>query len=52
VTPGQAADYVQPYLDLGFRGLLIRNNYLKTPDRITNLAGEFIRLVRRVPVAA
>lgn len=52
VTPEQAAEFVQPYLDLGFRGLLIRNNYLKSPDRITDLAGEFIRLVRRVPVAA
>jgi F420-dependent oxidoreductase-like protein len=52
VTPERAAEFVQPYLDLGFRGLLIRNNYLKSPDRITNLAGEFIRLVRRVPVAA
>jgi F420-dependent oxidoreductase-like protein len=52
VTPEDAAEFVQPYLDLGFRGLFLRNNFLKSPERITGLAGEFIRLVRRVPVAA
>jgi F420-dependent oxidoreductase-like protein len=51
-TPEQAAEFVQPYLDLGFRGLVLRNNFLKSPERIRSLAGEFIRLVRRVPVAA
>ena len=50
-TPEEAVRVVQPYLDLGFRGIILRNPGIMTPEAI-GLAGEMIGLVRREAVAA
>ena len=44
VTPARAAELLQPYLDAGFRGFILRNPTMLTVDRI-QLAGELIRLM-------
>lgn len=50
-TPEEAVGVVQPYLDLGFRGIILRNPGIMTPEAI-GLAGEMIGLVRRAAVPA
>jgi F420-dependent oxidoreductase-like protein len=50
-TPEEAVDVLQPYLDLGFRGIILRNPGMMTPDAIS-LAGEMIGLVRGAAVPA
>ncbi len=44
-TPEEVADGLQPYLDLGFRGMIMRNPTLLEPEAI-ELAGEVIAGVR------
>lgn len=44
-TPARAAEILQPYLDAGFRGFILRNPTLQTPEEI-GLAGELIGLMR------
>lgn len=44
VTPARAAELLQPYLDLGFRGFTFRNADFATPEAI-GLAGELIGLL-------
>ncbi len=44
VTPAQAAEQLQPYLDLGFEGFTFGNTSLRDEAAI-GLAGELIRLV-------
>jgi F420-dependent oxidoreductase-like protein len=50
-TPEEAVEFVQPYLDLGFRGIILRNPGIMTPEAI-GLAGEMIGLVRGATVPA
>jgi F420-dependent oxidoreductase-like protein len=50
-TPEEAVDVLQPYLDLGFRGIILRNPGIMTPEAI-GLAGEMIGLVRGAAVPA
>ena len=50
VPPEEAAERLQPYLDLGFRGIIFRNPGMATPEAIA-LLGEVIRMVRSEPVA-
>jgi F420-dependent oxidoreductase-like protein len=45
VPPQAAAERLQPYLDLGFRGIIFRNPGMASPEAI-GLLGEVIRLVR------
>jgi F420-dependent oxidoreductase-like protein len=45
VPPEEAAERLQPYLDLGFRGIIFRNPGMASPEAIAPL-GEVIRLVR------
>lgn len=50
-TPGEAVDFLQSYLDLGFRGIILRNPGMMNPE-VIGLAGEMISLARgaEVPV--
>ncbi len=50
-TPDEAVEFVQPYLDLGFRGMILRNPGIMTPEAI-GLAGDMIGLVRGATVPA
>jgi F420-dependent oxidoreductase-like protein len=50
-TPPEVAERLQPYLDLGIRGFVLRNPTLMTPEAIA-LAGELIGLLRRQTVAS
>jgi F420-dependent oxidoreductase-like protein len=50
-TPQEAAERLQPYLDLGIRGFVFRNPTLMTPEAIA-LAGELIGQLRRQTVVA
>jgi hypothetical protein len=34
VTPAEASEFLQPYLDLGFRGFFLRNQGMMEPERI------------------
>jgi F420-dependent oxidoreductase-like protein len=45
VTPEEAVERLQPYFDLGFRGIIFRNPGMADPEAIAPL-GEVIRLVR------
>jgi F420-dependent oxidoreductase-like protein len=45
VEPDEAVERLQPYLDLGFRGIVFRNPGMADPERIAVL-GEVIRKVR------
>lgn len=51
VTPEQAAEVLQPYLDAGFRGFILRNPMMNTPEAVA-LGGELIRLMAGTPAAA
>lgn len=50
-TPDEAVDFLQPYLDLGFRGFILRNPGMMDPD-VIGLAGEMISLMRGAAVPA
>jgi F420-dependent oxidoreductase-like protein len=43
-TPEEAAEALQPYLDVGFSGFTFNDNVLRTPEEI-GLAGELLRLL-------
>ncbi|MGC8633522.1 MAG: LLM class F420-dependent oxidoreductase [Candidatus Limnocylindrales bacterium] len=43
LTPAQAAEALQPYMDAGFRGFIFRNPTLRTPESL-GPAGELISL--------
>ena len=45
VTPAQAVDVLEPYMEAGFHGFVFRNPGMITPDRIA-LAGELISLMK------
>jgi F420-dependent oxidoreductase-like protein len=45
VTPAIAAERLQPYLDAGFRGFVLRNPTFMTEERL-GLAGELIRVMK------
>jgi F420-dependent oxidoreductase-like protein len=44
-TPEEVAERLRPYLDLGFRGLMLRNMGLPDPEAIGR-AGELVALIR------
>jgi F420-dependent oxidoreductase-like protein len=49
-TPDEAVERLQPYLDLGFRGIILRNPSMLSPEEIA-LGGELIGLLRREAVS-
>jgi hypothetical protein len=49
--PSEAVELLQPYLDLGFRGIIFRNPGMADPEAIAPL-GEVIRQVRPVTQTA
>jgi F420-dependent oxidoreductase-like protein len=51
VPPAAAAERLQPYLGLGFQGIIFRNPGMASPEAIA-LLGEVIRLVRPEPARA
>jgi len=51
VEPAEAVELLQPYLDLGFRGIIFRNPGMADPEAISPL-GEVIRQVRPVTLMA